>query len=404
MSKTHYNQIRNTMHTYSRAPIAEGQEFIDQAVARAGHHVNFHEVRYDRIPQIESIDARNKYFLTDLYDNGTFVVNPSYQNVMAFLNKVDIQPINMDDPNCESYIIVNDKKEPYKNFIDPSDCPINETKMSDGYEFRLFSGDGRLISRNYGWDFDPFNGILHFDPKFHPKSAEWEEKGFGVPKFEGFVYVGKYADQIAAKVDKEIENNKADLRSVIENSITIKPYQFSTEIMTQIDEPYLNSIPNRNDEIKEYFQRFTFIVPGYCFELTSLDRDQTVLTEMRHLPNGDTQIFLDLPYDKTSKRPIIDYTYSTGIDGLGYRVPVLGHWHFIATCFMKANGGKIKVENITNCADGEFKIIEPSDSYTYILEKQHDDLFDDFGNGYHNSHNCYDSDQCSHDLNINING
>ena len=34
MSRAHFSQVRNTMHTYSRAPIAEGQEFIDQAVAR----------------------------------------------------------------------------------------------------------------------------------------------------------------------------------------------------------------------------------------------------------------------------------------------------------------------------------------------------------------------------------
>jgi hypothetical protein len=384
------------MHTYSRAPIAEGQEFIDQAVARAGHHVNFHEVRYDKIPKISSIEERNKYFLVEIDDNGTLAVHPDYQNVICFLHKVQIDVI--ENTNGESYRIVNEKGESFRNFIDPSDCTISGT-MSDGYEFRLFSANDDLISRNYGWDFDPFNGILHFDSNFKPGCKAWEEKGFGKPTFEGFIYVGKYANQAANDVNKNIEESKADIRAVIENSIAIKPYQFSTAIMTLIDEPYLAQVPHKYDGIKEYFQRFTFIVPGYCFELTSLDHDQTVLTEMRHLPNGDTQIFLDLPYDIKAKRTIVEYSCNPESNGIGYRVPILGHWHFIATCFIKANGGKIKVENITNCETDEFKIIEPNDSYTYILDQEDFDNIEGDGVPWH----CHCEHE-SHGYTINING
>ena len=77
MSRAHFNQIRNTMHTYSRAPIAEGQEFIDQAVARAGHHINFNEVRAEDFPMITSIEERDQYFLIKNI-NGIRIVGGQY--------------------------------------------------------------------------------------------------------------------------------------------------------------------------------------------------------------------------------------------------------------------------------------------------------------------------------------
>ena len=108
MSRAHFSQVRNTMHTYSRAPIAEGQEFIDQAVARSGHYVNYNEIRADEFPMISSIQERDEYFLMT-NPSGIRVVGGSYGSkftkVIQFLDKVSIQEIPL--TNGESYRIVD---------------------------------------------------------------------------------------------------------------------------------------------------------------------------------------------------------------------------------------------------------------------------------------------------------
>ena len=402
MSRAHFNQIRNTMHTYSRAPIAEGQEFIDQAVARAGHHINFNEVRAEDFPMITSIEERDQYFLTKNI-NGIRIVGGQYgskfQKIIQFLDKVSLQEIPM--TNGESYRVVDGKGNVIKNFIDPSDKPISEVKLSDGYEVRLIADDGEsIINRNYGWDFDPFNGIVHFDSKFKPGSIEWKNKGFGVPTLEGFIYIGKYASEISDNVINSMSKTEQSIQNVIDNSIVIQPFKFSSSVMTPIGEPYQNVINHHNSMKPEWTQQLTFVVPGYCFELTSLDQDQTVLTEMRHLPTGDTQIFLDLPWDKEYSKTIIKYEYDSGIQGVGNRIPVLGDFKFIATTFVKSNGEKIKVRDVIDYESDQIEIITPSDEYSYQFE---------YDEGWKvppncvNTSNYYHRHDCDYDVNVNIN-
>lgn len=401
MSKEHYTKIRNAMHTYSRAPIAEGQEFIDQAVARSGHHINYNEVRAEEFPIITSIEERDQYFLIN-NSFGTRVVGgeigSKFSKIIQFLDKVSIEEIPL--TNHESYRIIDSKGNVFKGFIDPSDNPVNEVKLSDGYEFRLFASDKEtLISRNYGWDFDPFNGILHFDSNFKPNSSKWVELfGEGLPVFEGFIYIGKYASDYSSSLVEKINTAENIIQNMIDNSIAIQPFKFSSAQMMKLGEPYRNQINHLNDTKPEYFQQLTFIVPGYCFELTSLDQDQTVLTEMRHLPTGDTQIFLDLPWNLDYSKTIIKYDYDSGIDGVGNRLPVLGDYHFIATTFVKSSGEKIRVNDLIDYESNEIDIITPNESYDYQM---------DFNAGWTvppndvNVHDHYHSND--YDVNINLN-
>ena len=45
MLTSKFSQIRNSMHTYSRAPLAKGQKWLDQATAPAGPNVSAENVR-----------------------------------------------------------------------------------------------------------------------------------------------------------------------------------------------------------------------------------------------------------------------------------------------------------------------------------------------------------------------
>ena len=370
MSKEHFSKVRSLMHTYSRSIIAEGQEFIDQAVARSGHRVNINEVRSEEYPIISSIEERNSYFLTTDHKGVRIVggkAGSQFQKVIQFLDKVELQEIP--NTNGESYRIIDEKGNTIQNFIDPSDKPVNEVKLSDGYEIRLFAGDKTtLISRNYGWDFDSFNGILHFDSNFKPGTTEWVEKGFGKPLLEGFIYIGKTTYDELQEIRKDSNYTNNELEKAINNSLAIQPFKFSSRRMYKVDDPYRNEINHLNGNDVEYSQCLSFIVPGYVFELTSLDNDQTFITELRHLPNGDTQIFLDLPWNLQYDQPILYYNWSSGIEGLGNKIPVLGHYHFIATTFVKANGKKISIKNLIDYEDDSISLIEPNEEYQFTME------------------------------------
>ena len=137
MSKEHFSKIRSLMHTYSRSTIAEGQEFIDQATARSGHRVNINEVRSDIYPMISSIDERDNFLIEN--DEGVRVVGgkvgDQFIGVIQFLDKVKLQEIP--NTNGESYRVIDKEGNILQNFIDPADKPINDVKLSDGYEIRL---------------------------------------------------------------------------------------------------------------------------------------------------------------------------------------------------------------------------------------------------------------------------
>lgn len=370
MSKEHFSKIRSLMHTYSRSTIAEGQEFIDQATARSGHRVNINEVRSDIYPMISSIEERDTYFLTTNNEGVRVVggkVGSQFAKVIQFLDKVKLQEIP--NTNGESYRVIDKDGNTLQNFVDPADKPINDVKLSDGYEIRLFANDGEtIIPRNYGWEFDSFNGILHFDSKFKPGSIDWNALKFGTPLLEGFIYIGESTLDVVQNLKSENENNQKAIEKAVENAIAIQPFKFTTKEMYKVDEPYKAPYNHLEGDDQEYFQQLSFIVPGYCFELTSLDNDQTFITELRHLQNGDTQIFLDLPWNIDYDQPILYYEWASGISGLGNKIPVIGKYKFIATTFVKSNGKKITVKELIDYEGKYSEVIQPQEDYRYSTE------------------------------------
>lgn len=368
MSNKIYNHAIVHGHTYSRQPLAAGQKYLDQMTSRSGHHINENEVRGEIIPEIISIAERDEKFLITNGFGTKIVGGPigsKYTNIIQFVDGASLKEIP--NTNGESFQVVDRNENPLTNFIDPSDKPITTTKLSDGYTIRLFNEDKTTpISINFGWSFNTLNGIVHFAPEFKPGSENWINAGFGTPILEGFIYIGKYTSDNLNKVSTDIKTTQDNLEEAINNSIAIQPFKFSSNQMEKIGEPYtkiIAPVPGRN---YGHYQRLTFVVPGYCFEITALDRDETIITEMRHLPNGDTQIFLDLPWNLEYDQPIINWEYEDE-NHAGRRFPVLGKYVFMATTFVKNNGMKIDVRNVIDFDNDTFSGFQ-LDPYTYISD------------------------------------
>lgn len=369
MSKENYSNIRSVMHTYSRAPLAEGQQHIDQATVRAGHRISIDEVRAEKIPIIALMSDRSKYLIEE---NGKMIVGgelgKSYTKIMKFISKASLKEIP--NTNGEAFLIVDDNNESYTDWIDPSDAPVSQNALSEGYALRLIGKNGIEIQRDYGWDFDSFNGILHFSSKFKPGIAAWNDKGFGNPVVEGFVYIGKHMSDISSDLNATINSSKEIINDAIAQCLAIQPFKFSSDLMLKIGNAYQIENTGFDYESRDWFQTVTFIVPGYCFEITSLDKDETVITEMRHLSNGDTQIFMDLPWDVNFDKPIIKYAYSTGVDGQGTKYPVYGTYYFVATTFVTVDGQKIIVKPTIDYSLTPSLVPGIPEEYQYTMEEQ----------------------------------
>ena len=338
MFTSKFSQIRNAMHTFSRAPLAKGQKWLDQSTAPAGHNISFEKVRAEAIPAIASISERDANYL-EMKDDVRVVggsYGKNYANVIKFIDRFSI--VEIPNTNGESYVIVDDANNYQTDFIDPADKPINQYTLSEGYELIMYSEAGIPISKNVGWTFDSFNGIIHFEGK-NPRSADWE---YGAPTVEGFVYIGKKISSMLDNYEADLAAAKDTVKSVEDSALSIQPFKFSTTEMTMMGEPY--PIENSNLPIPDYFQCLSIIIPGFVFELVSLDDDETVITDMRHLPTGDTQIFLNLPWHIEARCPIMRYDYTGGQDGIGSRIPVVGKYKFIAMAFVQKNGKKIPLK------------------------------------------------------------
>ena len=356
-----FYKIRNAFHTYSRAPLATGQKWLDQATAPAGHTVSYEKVRSEDIPIISTIADRDANFLElkagKRVTGGTRGKN--YVSIIKFIDKAHLQVIP--NTNGEAYIVIDENSNPIKNFIDPTDKPINQYTLSEGYEVRLLANDGEtVISKNYKWTFDSFSGILHFDPEFKPDSTAW---AFGEPVLEGFVYIGKTISSSLSEIKNTSNEIKDTMDEAIANAIAVQPFKFTSQQMTTVGEPYALEYSNENQNDLDFFQRLGFIIPGYVFEITSLDRDETILTEMRHLANGHTEVFLDLPWNKEYNCPIISYNYDSGQDGVGNRIPILGKYKFIATAFVMNNGDPINVKDVIDYEVNPNMVIPVPDNY-----------------------------------------
>jgi len=91
---------------------------------------------------------------------------------------------------------------------------------------------------------------------------------------------------------------------------------------------------------------------------------------MRHLSNGDTQIFMDLPWNVEYNKPIQYWDWDSGIPGQGNRIPSLGKYKFIATTFVRNDGRKIAVKDIIDCsAEGYENIQNGAFSYLETYER-----------------------------------
>lgn len=66
------------------------------------------------------------------------------------------------------------------------------------------------------------------------------------------------------------------------------------------------------------------------------------------MQSGDSQIFIDLPWNIDYDQPIIRWEDDQENDQ-NIKVPILGKYSFIATAFVKNNGNKIEVKETINC-------------------------------------------------------
>ena len=340
MLTSKFSQIRNSMHTYSRAPLAKGQKWLDQATAPAGHNVSAENVRSEEIPAIASVAERDMHFLE--LKGGARVVGgvkgKLWAHTIRFLDRLGIQEIP--NTNGESWVVVDEAGNRMRDFIDPADRPLSQYALSEGYELLMYAEDGTMVSRNVGWNFDSFNGIIHFEGKT-PKSPDW---GFGKVTVEGFVYIGKKVSNVMGSFEETFENVKGTVDEAVRGAIAIQPFKFTTTEMTVVGDPY--PLEDSHAPDVDYFQRLSILIPGFVFELTSLDRDETVITEMRHLANGDTQIFLNVPWHVQTGCPIMSYNYDSGQDGIGCRIPVVGKYKFIAMAFTTNSGEKLPMRGL----------------------------------------------------------
>ena len=344
MQKKNYMNIRSTMHTFSRATLAEGQKNYDQATARAGHNVYASDVRAEEIPMIYSLQQRDESYLVT--NNGKREVGgelgSAYVDIIRFVDNGNLQEIP--NSNGEAYIVIDEASNPIVDWIEPSDKALTQTALANGYEIRLFSG-GKEVVKNYGWSFDAFNGILHFSKRFKPNSADWISLGFNSDiHIEGFVYIGKKNSEFNESLLNSFNETKESVTTALGSTLAVKPFKFSSRWMEKLGAPYQVEHTAKEYDANTWFQTVSFIIPGFVFQLTSLDTNETVITEMRHLKNGDTQIILDLPWDINYDKPIVRYTYDSGEPGIGVKFPVLGQYSFIAIAFVTSAGDKIPVD------------------------------------------------------------
>ncbi len=357
MKDSKYLQTKAEMHIFSRSPLAKGQTMLDQATSPAGHAVSAKNVRAEDIPFIATIEERDSKYLEDKH--GVRIVGgelgATFASTIKFIDKASIREIP--GTNGEAYIVVDYMNNAYKNFISPSDEPFNYCTLAEGYAIQLIGSDGTVIPQDFGWTFDYFNGVIHFNPESKPSSPNW---GFGVPKVEAFVYVGKFVSEYVQNANETQTELVDNVQNMLNGTIALQQFKFSSVNMTTVGEPYVVAIGTQT----ELYQRLSMIIPAYVFELIRLDKDETILTDIRHLQSGDSQIFFDVPWDAENQCPIIGYDYDSGQDGIGHRIAArIGEYKFIATGFVSSDGNKITMRPMVDYEDENNEVIPPPFDY-----------------------------------------
>jgi len=312
MSNSHFLKSKAILHSYSHSPYIEGQEFTNQAGAKAGHHINNSDIRGEEIPKISTINERNNFYL--FQPDG----EPGHQvggelgvgvsSVIKFLDKYNSTLREIPNTNGEAFEIVDISGNLYQNFICPTDAQISSTIPSLGYEFLLYSEDGTEISKNYGWDFDYFNGILHFNPNFKPSSENWNFGALSNLSIEAFIYIGKTAE--------------ARLKACETNDISIQPIRFNSIDMIKD----ISTFENKNGQS---YVKCSINILGFVFHLTSTDLNESIIGDMNHITNeGTTTISFNFPCDDSGN--------------------LLNVYTFLAWTFVKTDGSPIQVNPIIN--------------------------------------------------------
>jgi len=349
-----------TLHNQSRFAVATGQNFPDQAPARTGHTIHAENVRADAIPVISTILERNRFYL--ISDSiGTRITGgqkgSKYVDSIKFLDKVAMTQVP--NSNGESWRLFDDDGIAMTDFLDPTN-KLDEGKIGlcEGYKITIYAEDGTKIPNSCGYIFDAYNGILRFNDDSKPSLNGW-----GIPKFEGFVYIGKYVSDTVNNVDEKLDTANQAILNYNRQALAIQPFQFTTAAMTVVGDPYiqpLSDLVNQSNVI--YMQQLNILIPGYVFELTAMDTEKTLLTEFRHLTDGNTEIFIEVPWSIQVNRPIMFWDWSGTITGEGVRTEQVGDYIFKAAAFVMNNGNKIQVKEIINYGDVS-PIIVPSDSH-----------------------------------------
>ena len=88
------------------------------------------------------------------------------------------------------------------------------------------------------------------------------------------------------------------------------------------------------------------------------------ITDTHSINYGDTEIYIDVPWNVDYNKPIIYYEFDSGIPDVGNRTPVIGRYIFIAASFIRNDGNKIRVKEIIDYASPSGSV-EPSANTNY---------------------------------------
>ena len=362
MFTTKFAQVRNSMHTLSRAPLASGQKWVDQATSPAGHNVYYDRVRAASLPLIPDAYVLSADFLS--FEGGVPTIKGDASKILKYIYQAPIAEI--EGSNGESYCVIDIENVPsgaaITGFVDPADAPKSQYELSEGYDVHLFDSRGVEISRNCGWSFDFYNSILHFTPEMNPRSTDWP---YGDVTLNGIVYIGPYVSTLVDNLSGDLQEDVHRIEIKVNESIEIQPFIFSTDNMTPIGQPY--EVRGQSVGYRDFFQLLSVVIPAYVFEISMLDNDVTIITDMRHLPDGSTQIFINVPWDVEHMMPIVKYEMDP--DSFT-RQSFCGKYKFSASGFRNKDKSIIKVNKPINYdepdAPGGAMIPTHPSNYEYV--------------------------------------
>ncbi len=347
------NDINNYLHKFSKGVVAEGQLYERQAQVKSGHNVDYVTVRGQDIPECQ---------YRELLLTSSNTVKTPYNAVLKFWNQASMTVYP--DSNGQSYYLL-DNNQIVSDFVDPSDKLIDGRVLSKGYTPYFYGVKPNGVLEKLSpilYQFESYSGILSFE-----KGKTPSDLGYVGVKIEAFQYIGKSVKENFRNIEELIAMNLMLLQKLSSQRIVVQPYKFSTENMTAINDP--RPIPGAFNKFGKqmWCQTFQIQIPGYVFETstescyTGTDKNDTiqlyengvVISDMKHLPNGDTIINIQLEVDAGEDmetagtgKIILGYEeYSvTGTNQPGLRIKV-GNINFVASTFKRNDNFKLDVKD-----------------------------------------------------------